>query len=412
MHCEDVGMRLRHVGAAGLALALVSLAAACGRTAPTAQTPAAANPPYVGHHSTATIPPPQPLRPGERFEAINLARPYQPKPPHGGTDEYRCFLIDPHVATPTYLTGSQFLPQNGDIVHHAIVYRIDAADVAQARALDDRDPGDGWTCFGGTGVRASARSGGLADINNSAGWIGAWAPRAAETLFTAKVGYPIAPGDQIVLQIHYNLLETNGKPGPTDQSGVRLRLFDGAAGQLAPLRTLLVAAPIELPCTPAESGPLCDRTAALVDLNARFGPEAGLTVKGLDLLCLGMQAPTPGPTQHCDQRVTSNALIYSVAGHMHLLGRAFKLELNPGTPNAKVLLDLPQFNFDDQGQRPFATPIALKAGDTLRVTCTYDAALRSELPELKPLQPRYVMWGDGTSDEMCLAIMAVAPAAA
>jgi hypothetical protein len=93
---------------------------------------------------------------------------------------------------------------------------------------------------------------------------------------------------------------------------------------------------------------------------------------------------------------------------MHLLGKAIKVELNPGTPNAKVLLDLPQFNFDDQGARPMATPVAIKPGDTLRVTCTYDASLRSKLPELKPLQPRYVMWGDGTSDEMCLAIMATA----
>ena len=49
-----------------------------------------------------------------------------------------------------------------------------------------------------------------------------------------------------------------------------------------------------------------------------------------------------------------------------------------------------------------------RPGDTLRVTWTHDAALRSMLPELKPLQPRYVMWGDGTSDEMCLAIMATA----
>jgi hypothetical protein len=400
-------MRHSRIRTAALALALVGLVAGCG---PTAASVSSADPaptsPYVGHHSTATIPPPQPLRAGERFEAINLAKPYTPQPPHGGTDEYRCFLIDPHVATTTYLTGSQFLPQNTDIVHHAIVYRVDPADVAQAKALDDRDPGDGWTCFGGTGVRVSARSGGLADLNNSAGWIGAWAPGAAETLFQAKVGYPIAPGSQIILQIHYNLLETNGKAGPTDQSGVRLRLFDGGAGALAPLNTILVAAPIELPCTPAEKGPLCDRGAALADLSARFGLEAVETVQGLNLICNRGQAPAPGDTQHCDQRVTQNALIYSVAGHMHLLGRALKIELNPDTPNAKVLLDLPQFNFDDQGQRPLATPLAIHAGDTLRVTCTYDASLRAKLPELKPLQPRYVMWGDGTSDEMCLGIIA------
>ena len=90
---------------------------------------------------------------------------------------------------------------------------------------------------------------------------------------------------------------------------------------------------------------------------------------------------------------------------MHLLGRSIKLEVNPGTPQAKVLLDVPAYNFDDQGARELATPVAVKRGDTLRVTCTYDATLRSKLPELKPLKPRYVLWGEGTSDEMCLGVM-------
>jgi hypothetical protein len=105
-------------------------------------------------------------------------------------------------------------------------------------------------------------------------------------------------------------------------------------------------------------------------------------------------------------RVRRTGTIYSVAGHMHLLGRSITLELDPGTANAKMLLDLPNFNFDDQGARPLVTPIQVKAGDMLKVTCTYDASLRDKLPQLKNLKPRYVMWGDGTSDEMCLGIVA------
>ena len=44
------------------------------------------------------------------------------------------------------------------------------------------------------------------------------------------------------------------------------------------------------------------------------------------------------------------------------------------------------------------------------MTCTYDATLRSKLPELKPLKPRYVLWGEGTSDEMCLGVLLYTPA--
>ena len=98
-------------------------------------------------------------------------------------------------------------------------------------------------------------------------------------------------------------------------------------------------------------------------------------------------------------------VIQAVAGHMHLLGRSIKVELNPGTPQAQVLLDNQNYNFDDQSARPTAAPVAVKPGDTYRVTCTHDANLRTQLPQLKPLKPRYVVWGEGTSDEMCLGIV-------
>jgi hypothetical protein len=45
----------------------------------------------------------------------------------------------------------------------------------------------------------------------------------------------------------------------------------------------------------------------------------------------------------------------------------------------------------------------------IRVTCTHDAGLRSKLPQLAPLPPRYVVWGDGTSDEMCLGLLIGTP---
>jgi hypothetical protein len=53
--------------------------------------------------------------------------------------------------------------------------------------------------------------------------------------------------------------------------------------------------------------------------------------------------------------------------------------------------------------------VEIGPGDTLRVTCTHDAGLRKLLPQLSKLPPRYVVWGDGTSDEMCIGIMTVSP---
>ena len=44
-------------------------------------------------------------------------------------------------------------------------------------------------------------------------------------------------------------------------------------------------------------------------------------------------------------------------------------------------------------------------GDKLKVSCTFDVGLRALLPEFKNLTPNYVVWGEGTRDEMCLAIV-------
>jgi protein involved in polysaccharide export with SLBB domain len=65
------------------------------------------------------------------------------------------------------------------------------------------------------------------------------------------------------------------------------------------------------------------------------------------------------------------------------------------------------WNFDDQSAIPLSPPASLKPGDVLRLTCTHDPALRSQLPELRNTAPRYVVWGEGTTDEMCLGILAV-----
>ncbi|MEU7000880.1 monooxygenase [Nonomuraea sp. NPDC046570] len=346
---------------------------------------------------TASPPPPAaPLRDGERFVNLKLPSAYTPAAPKGATDEYRCFLLDPELTGPAFLTGNQFLPQNTDLVHHAIVYSIAPGKAEAAGRLDASTPGEGWTCFGDAGIDDGA-------------WIGHWAPGANETLLKQKVGYPVAPGSRLILQVHYNLLATEGKPVGTDQSGIRLRFADGDA-KLTPLRTALLTAPIELPCTSEESGPLCDRKAAVGELTRRFGEQAGEMVGQLNAMCNGEKAPAPGPTQHCATRLEAGGTVYATAGHMHLLGRAIKVELNPGETGGRTLLDIPRYNFDEQAIRPLAEPVTVKAGDTLKVTCTHDAGLRALLPELSSQPPRYVVWGEGTSDEMCLGLLVWSPA--
>jgi Copper type II ascorbate-dependent monooxygenase, C-terminal domain len=272
--------------------------------------------------------------------------------------------------------------------------------VPAALAKDAETPGEGWTCFGGDGVNVNQ----MLSID-LAPWLGSWAPGNSEGLLPPGVGYPLAAGSRLIVQVHYSLLAAAAGADTRDQSRVRLRLAPIYEPSIKPLRTMLLSAPIELPCASGVQGRLCDRKNSVFDVVDRFGLDIGLVVTGLTVVCNPDQKAHPGPTQSCTRRVRQSGLIRSTTAHMHKLGRAMKIELNPGTPQAVVLLDNTRFNFDNQDAVWLKQPVRIKPGDRLKVTCTHDAGLRTLLPDLRKLAPRYVVWGEGTGDEMCLGVL-------
>jgi Copper type II ascorbate-dependent monooxygenase, C-terminal domain len=378
---------------AALALAL----AGCGssaelpanlRTADTHPTTHAASP-------TATSAPVEEvaLRSGERFQEIRLPAAYTPRAPEGtGTDDYRCFLVDPAFTTDQLVSGVQISPDNAALVHHVIVSKVEPEDVDRARAIDADTPGDGWTCFGGAGIS------GVAGNNlDKADWVGAWAPGGGERVMANDIGIPLQAGTQLVVQMHYNLLAGTG----SDRSSVRLRLSEAAGSDKQALQTMLLPAPVELPCRDNRTKGLCNRTVAVADLKRRFAEDPA-TADLLHLLCGPLK---PGPVQSCTRPIRSEGTIRAVSGHMHLLGRAITVDVNKGTPQAKRVLDIPVWNFDDQRSIPLDTPLDVGPDDTITVTCTHDQELRDLLPAFEGTDDRYVAWGEGTTDEMCLGIV-------
>jgi hypothetical protein len=361
-------------------------------TVQASSSPSASADQHTGHQAGATPAGRTPLRSGERLVELAMPRAYTPSAPYGtGTDDYRCFVLDPHLDEDAFITGLNILPGNRDVVHHVILFRAPPETLDAVGTRDAEDPGQGWTCFGDTGVEQGP--GALDD----APWLGAWAPGGGEQVMARDVGVPIAAGSKVIMQVHYNLLA--GKS--PDVSAAQLRLAPGSK-DLAPLRTMLLPGPVELPCRPQhDDGPLCERAAAVSDVQDRFGFDAGRTADFIHLLCGPIRA---GAVQTCDRPVNGPATLRAVAGHMHLLGRSIKVEVNPDTPDARTVLDIPVWDFDDQGARP-VKPVPLDSGDTVRVTCRHDQRLRDLLPAFEGQPDRYVVWGEGTTDEMCLGIL-------
>jgi hypothetical protein len=347
------------------------------------------------HEDTSSVPVRhRPPRQGERRIVVRMPEAYTPSAPTGkGTDDYRCFLLDPKVARDQFITGFNVLPGNPKVVHHVILFRVPAALVPEAEQKDDETPGQGWTCFGNSGLRAEA-----AEIDD-APWLGAWAPGGREQIYAKGFGEPLGKGSRVVMQVHYNLLA-----GSTpDRSAAELRVAPAGSG-IQPLQTQLLPAPVELPCRPEhDDGPLCARTAALIDVKDRFGEGTGSTADLLHFLCGPVHA---GPVQSCTRPVTAPETVRAVAGHMHLLGRAIRVVANQGKPDAKTLLDIRAWDFDNQGSRPI-DPVRLEPGDTITVTCRHSQEMRDRLPVFVGQPDKYVVWGEGTTDEMCLGILLV-----
>jgi hypothetical protein len=334
---------------------------------------------------------------------VTMQKAHLPAAPNNGTDDYRCFLLDPKVTENSIIRTIQFIPQQKNYVHHAIIFRVTDADLPEAITADKN--GTGWPCFGGSGL------GGMLSSFVSSPWLSSWAPGRGKDVSPAGYGTPFKKGERFVLQVHYNLLAANGGKLVTDQSKIMMEVVPAKGATVKQLHVELFPAPVELACPTGVTGPLCDRKQSLIDLASRTSTTSAFEATGINVLC-GQDPfkPTPSLTSQCDKVINSNFNVIAAAPHMHLLGRTLKLILNPGTPSEKTLLNTTNYNFDDQSSTVLKKPVPVKAGDTIRVECTFDPTLRQKIPQLKTLAPRYITWGEGSSDEMCLGVIAATKA--
>lgn len=330
---------------------------------------------------------------------VTMTKAHLPTAPNNGTDDYRCFLLNPKVTEDSIIRAIQFIPEKKNYVHHAIIFRTTDADLPEAIAADKN--GKGWPCFGGTGL-----GGGLSSFISSP-WLSSWAPGRGKDVSPPGYGTPFKKGERFVLQVHYNLLAASGAKLETDKSKIVMEVVPAKGATVKQLHVELFPAPVELACPAGVTGPLCDRRQSLIDLAARTSTTSAFESTGINFLC-GQDPFKPAASliSRCDKVMNSSFNVIAAAPHMHLLGRTLKLTLNPGQSTEKIILDVTNYNFDDQSSTILKNPIAVKAGDTIRVECTFDPTLRQKIPQLKALAPRYVTWGEGSSDEMCLGVIA------
>jgi hypothetical protein len=340
---------------------------------------------------------------------LTPARSYMPKAAIGGLDDYHCFLLEPHLAQDAYVTSAVIKPQRATIVHHVILFEAAGENATEARRLNDASGGNGWTCFGGPGLSETHPTGDSAtgDRLGAPPWISAWVPGHTTNDLPKGTGVLVHAGAAIVMQVHYNLIH---KP-QRDRSRAVIRLAPAAQTKLIPLNTILVPAPVELPCPRNVHSTLCSRDVAVQQEIKKYGYSAALIPAGLLYICGKSLANYPSApasvkslSTSCDRRVNRPLRIYGVAGHMHTRGFDIRVELN-----GKTLLHIPRWNFHWQDAYYLAKPVDANVGDVIHVSCKFDnSAIKQPLVNGRLLKPRYVLWGEGTTDEMCLGLLQAA----
>lgn len=259
----------------------------------------------------------------------------------GETDEFRCFVIDPKLTQDTFVTAVDFKPGNPQVVHHSSLL------IDPTRSTEGRMGDAGYDC-----------SSDIAPANVQE--IHPWTPGMAPAFFPDGVSYKVPAGSLMIILIHY---ASHAHGGPVtvvlpDTSEFRLSVTD----QPTP-KTILERSFGDVTTPGDSSTPTAPRL--LPGPDDQNGPEFYIPV--------GVTAHTETMEIPLDSNVSE---VFAIQAHAHFAGTEVRLDVVHADGSATCLLkDRWNFfwqrryfyTFDKASQLP-----KLRAGETVRVTCTYD----------------------------------------
>jgi len=212
------------------------------------------------------------------------------------------------------------------------------------RRRDEAEPGPGYTSFSGPGIPVS-------------GELGFWAAGGEPHHLPDGIGLPLPRGCDVILQVHYHATGKN----EVDRS--RLGLYFAK--------------------TPVKQA-LHWNDASSFDLKLPAG-QSNVEVKATWFVPVDLEA-------------------LAVAPHMHLLGH--DMTMSATLPNGRNvdLIHIPKWDPSWQSSYYFQKPISLPKGTVVKVLAHFDNSAHARNPNQPP---KFVKWGHGAYDEMCVGYIAV-----
>ncbi|MBL91485.1 MAG: hypothetical protein CMH56_06690 [Myxococcales bacterium] len=258
-------------------------------------------------------------------------------------DDYRCFVVDPEIATTKYLTGFEVVPGNINIVHHVLLYRMTtvAGDTLAAQKAA-AEAGEGYTCFGGPGLPEEDYE-----------LVGGWAPGTGAVVFPDNSGIQIEPNHKMVMQLHYNFVDDD----QSDKTALKLKLENTVSNE----GYMRLVSDSELNLAPGQS-----------EVSHSYTVDTEFMTSG-----------------------THQVNFWGLVPHMHQRGVTMRTEIVAADGTTTCINDVPYWDFNWQWFYFYSESVPLLPGEELKITCVYNTSADTS--------PIY--FGEGTNDEMCVLVM-------
>ncbi len=288
------------------------------------------------------------------------------------SDDLHCFVLDAGLARSQDVIAFRVVPGAPRIVHHVVVYEVRTSAFGELDRLDSADPGPGYGCYGGSGLRGDPRlpdpgATQLAVIHQQL--IGVWGFGQGTIVLPEGTGIRLAMGSRLVVQIHYHV--PSHERSTTDRSRVELYLAPtpvARPGYWVPLSNSDFR-------IPAGAGP--------ADPRATIGAS--------------LRAQTSFP-------------VYGVFPHMHRRGSSLRAWSQTQDGATQCFVDIPRWDFHWQYAYWLTQPLLVNgtaaSGDRLELRCVFDNSVSGQpVVDGGRLPLGDVVWGENTDNEMCSVLL-------
>lgn len=272
-----------------------------------------------------------------------------------GRDLFRVVVFPTNLTEDKYITAMEVKPGNARVVHHTL-QMIDTsgtarklqADAQKKAKPDDADHGPGYSVSMGWGF-----------LPNPANMLGGWAPGLLPKRLPDGIGQTLPKGSDLCVQFHYH------RTGKEERDRTKIGIYF-AKGKIEQTYRSVAATGLFKQIPAGEKN---------------FKVESSW-------------------------KLTDDVTVYRLVPHMHLLGKDIELRAKQPGEEERVLIRIPEWDYNWQEQYELKQPLKLAKGTVLTVRATFDNSADNVNNPTSP--PKAVRFGEQTTDEMCFVFLGVA----